>query len=63
MEGLAQRHRDGGKAAGKGIAHALGILVRQMAKHGVTGGAFHEHANRRTVTRAEDQIAFVVAGD
>jgi hypothetical protein len=62
-EALTQRHGDNGQASSKGFADALGILLRQMAKHGVTGSAIHQHADGRTVARAHDQVAFIVASD
>lgn len=62
-QGLAQRQGNGGKAAGEGLAHALSVLLGQVAEHGEASGALHEHAHGGAVARAHNQIAFVMAGD
>ena len=52
-----------GQAAGEGFVHTGGVFLGKVAEHGVTGGAFDQHAHGRAVALAQNQIALVVTGD
>lgn len=62
-EGFARGLRDGEQLAGEGLAHALGVLDRQVAQEGVAGDAFDQNTDCGAVARTHDQVAFVVPGD
>ena len=62
-EAVTQGHRDESQAAGEGFAHAGGVLFGQVAQHGETRRALHEHADRRAIARAQNQVALVVSGN
>jgi len=62
-EAVAQGHRDESQAAGKGFAHASSVLFGQVAQHGETRRALHEHADRRAIARAQNPVALVESGN
>ena len=62
-EALTQNAWQGREFAFEGFAHARGVLLRKMAEEGVAGRALDQDADGGAVASADDQVAFVVAGD
>jgi hypothetical protein len=60
----AQRLRQRCDLGGDGRDDVFGLIaVGEVHEHRVTGGAFHQRADRGLVVLAQQQVAFPVAGD
>ena len=62
-ETQAELSGDVDEAASERLTNASRVFCGQVAKHRVAGGPFNEHANRRPVAFASNQVAFVVTGN
>ncbi len=62
-EAQTELGRDVDETTSEGLTHASGVFLLQTAEHGVTSGAFDQHANGRAVAGTQNQVTRVVTGD